>query len=165
MNGRQWLAVLGAWWLSLAAQGACQAHLSDTTLDFGPLHPPPMGEAWRSPTRTLNLSVACEPGEQPGFYVRGQFKGTQWAFGQGGLRVSVGEARLDGQPVTLLRRAGRAEASVGSGLTLAPDQVWVAGVPGRLLQVQLFIEATLPAQAWQARDAYQAYGELSVHAL
>jgi hypothetical protein len=165
MKVRKGLAALAGGLASLAAYGACEVSLSETTLDFGSLHPPVGSLTWHSAPRTVQVAVVCEPASHPGFYLQGRAVGDQWSFAEGGLRVQLGESRLDGRPVTLVRQGGQGNGLDGPAADLKPDEAWTAGAPGRLLQVQLFIQASLPAQAWQARDQYQALGELLIRSL
>ncbi|MBF7142485.1 MULTISPECIES: hypothetical protein [Pseudomonas] len=50
-------------------------------------------------------------------------------------------------------------------MSLVPGQAWVTDRPGRVLRVQVVIDARLPWQAWQARDRYEAQGALLIRAL
>ncbi|MFF7710640.1 hypothetical protein [Pseudomonas sp. NPDC007930] len=151
--------------LSLAAHGACEVHLSQRALDYGALHPPAHQQAWQGPAQTVQVTVRCTQPQPVGFVLAGDGLGDEWAFGGGSVRLALGEAWLDGQPVALLRRAGKGQAEHQAGTGLRLGDTWLAASPGQVLQVQLFIEARLPAEAWQARDRYQARGELLIRAL
>lgn len=165
MMWRNGLIVLVLSAVSMSAQGVCDVQLSEPTVDFGPLYPGRAGAEWRSPARVVQLAVACEPGQRPGFHVQGVPAGQGWAFGQGSLQASLGEAMLDGQPVTLLPQGLRSGGTTGPGVSLVPGQAWVTDRPGRVLRVQVVIDARLPWQAWQARDRYETQGALLIRAL